>query len=37
MKKWYVVYTKPRWEKKVVEELSKLDIEAYCPMITEMH
>ena len=37
MKKWYVVYTKPRWEKKVIEELTKIEIEAYCPMITEVH
>ena len=34
-KKWYVVYTKSRWEKKVVELLSKRRIEAYCP-VTEV-
>src|SRR5690606_799105 len=34
--KWYVIYTKPRWEKKVAGELQKINIEAYCPMITEV-
>ncbi|MFL5789702.1 MAG: transcription termination/antitermination protein NusG [Flavisolibacter sp.] len=29
---WYVVYTKPRWEKKVAELLSKKEIENYCPL-----
>jgi transcription antitermination factor NusG len=29
---WYVVYTKPRWEKKVVETLTKAGIENYCPL-----
>lgn len=33
---WYVLYTKPRREKKVAEELDRLKIEAYCPMVTEM-
>ena len=33
---WYVVYTKPRWEKRVCREFEKLDIEAYCPMVTEI-
>jgi transcriptional antiterminator RfaH len=31
---WYVVYTKPKWEKKVAEQLSKNGIECYCPLIT---
>lgn len=31
-KKWYVVYTKPRWEKKVHGLLVKKGIEAYCPL-----
>jgi transcription antitermination factor NusG len=31
-KRWYVVYTKPRWEKKVDGLLSKKGIEAYCPL-----
>jgi transcription antitermination factor NusG len=29
---WYVVYTKPRWEKKVALLLSKKGIENYCPL-----
>ncbi|MFM6953665.1 MAG: UpxY family transcription antiterminator [Sphingobacteriaceae bacterium] len=29
---WYVVYTKPRWEKKVASLLSKKGIENYCPL-----
>ena len=33
---WYALYTKPRWEKKVASELEKMDIEVYCPMITEV-
>jgi transcription antitermination factor NusG len=31
-KKWYAVYTKPRWEKKVHLLLSKWNIESYCPL-----
>jgi transcription antitermination factor NusG len=31
-KKWYVIYTKPRWEKKVAEFLSGKKIEHYCPL-----
>ncbi|HEY4061347.1 MAG TPA: UpxY family transcription antiterminator [Puia sp.] len=29
---WYAVYTKPRWEKKVAETLTKHSIENYCPL-----
>lgn len=29
---WYVIYTRPRWEKKVAETLSKKGIEQYCPL-----
>ncbi|MGN7204088.1 UpxY family transcription antiterminator [Pedobacter sp. SAFR-022] len=29
---WHAVYTKSRWEKKVAEQLSKLNIESYCPL-----
>jgi transcriptional antiterminator NusG len=29
---WYVVYTKPRWEKKVSASLSEKGIENYCPL-----
>lgn len=28
---WYAVYTRPRWEKRVVELLQKKRIEHYCP------
>ncbi len=31
-KKWYVVYTKPRWEKKVAVQLTEKGIENYCPL-----
>src|SRR6476661_4590370 len=29
---WYAIYTKPRWEKKVADHLTRLSFEAYCPM-----
>ncbi|MCW2117719.1 UpxY family transcription antiterminator [Flavobacterium sp. 7A] len=32
-KNWFVVYTKPKWEKKVAEQLEKIGIECYCPLI----
>jgi transcription antitermination factor NusG len=31
-KNWYVVYTKPRWEKKVFALLTEQHFEAYCPL-----
>ena len=31
-KKWYVVYTRPRWEKKVASLLQDKGIEYYCPL-----
>jgi transcriptional antiterminator RfaH len=31
---WYVVYTKPKWEKKVAEQLTAFGVECYCPLIT---
>ncbi len=31
-KHWYVVYTKPNWEKKVADLLGKKGIEQYCPL-----
>lgn len=31
-KKWYAVYTRPRWEKKVAESLSKRGVTNYCPL-----
>ena len=30
--KWYVVYTKPRWEKKVHALLVNRGLESYCPL-----
>ena len=32
-KKWYAIYTKPRWEKKVAERLDEKGIENYLPLI----
>jgi transcription antitermination factor NusG len=31
-KKWFAVYTRPRWEKKVAEILTRRKIENYCPL-----
>jgi transcription antitermination factor NusG len=31
-KKWYAVYTKPRWEKKVAEFLTKRKVDNFCPL-----
>lgn len=31
-KKWYAVYTKPRWEKKVNSLLNEKGFESYCPL-----
>ncbi|HYM92525.1 MAG TPA: UpxY family transcription antiterminator [Chitinophagaceae bacterium] len=31
-KKWFAVYTRPRWEKKVAETLTHRKIECYCPI-----
>ncbi|MEN2415102.1 UpxY family transcription antiterminator [Flavobacterium mesophilum] len=33
---WYVLYTKPKWEKKVAERLTQIGIECYCPLITQV-
>ncbi|WP_035650416.1 MULTISPECIES: UpxY family transcription antiterminator [unclassified Flavobacterium] len=33
---WYVVYTKPKWEKKVAERLTQIGVECYCPLITQV-
>jgi transcription antitermination factor NusG len=30
--KWYAVYTRPKWEKKVTELLTKKKITNYCPL-----
>lgn len=32
---WYVVYTKPKWEKKVAVQLNKIGVNCYCPTITK--
>ena len=29
---WYAVYTRPRWEKKVAELLTRKSIDCYCPL-----
>jgi transcription antitermination factor NusG len=31
-KRWYAVYTRPRWEKKVADSLAKIEVENYCPL-----
>ncbi len=33
---WYVIYTQPRNEKKVADQLEKLGIEVYCPLVKQM-
>jgi transcription antitermination factor NusG len=33
---WYVVYTKPRWEKKVADRLNENGVLTYCPLITKL-
>lgn len=30
--KWYAIYTRPRWEKKVNKLLTEKGIESYCPL-----
>jgi len=32
IKNWYVLYTKPRWERKIADRLTSLGIECYCPL-----
>ena len=36
-KKWYAVYTRRRWEKKVAEILTRQKIENYCPLNKVVH
>lgn len=31
-RKWYAVYTKPRWEKKIADHLTRKEIINYCPI-----
>tara|TARA_R110001583_G_scaffold164022_1_gene316541 strand:- start:791 stop:1264 length:474 start_codon:yes stop_codon:yes gene_type:complete len=33
---WYVLYVKPKSEKKVAEMLRKIGVEVYCPLIKEI-
>jgi transcriptional antiterminator RfaH len=33
---WYVVYTKPKWEKKVANQLNRIGINCYCPLTTQI-
>ena len=35
-KKWYVLYTKPNFEKKVAKSLENLELEVYCPLRKEI-
>ena len=34
--KWFVLYTRPKAEQRSAQELEKMGIEVYCPLITEM-
>ena len=34
MKKWFVLYTKPRQELKIAEQLTSIGILCYCPTVT---
>jgi len=34
---WFVLYAKPRNEKKVALQLEKMGITVYCPLVTEIH
>lgn len=36
-KRWYVIYTRPRWEKKVDELLKLQGIKSYCPLKRVRH
>jgi transcription antitermination factor NusG len=33
---WYVLYTKPKSEKKVADRLTEMGVLAYCPLITKI-
>jgi transcription antitermination factor NusG len=33
MKKWFVLYTKPHQELKVVQQLKEIGISSYCPTV----
>lgn len=34
--KWFVIYTKPQYELKVAQSLERMDIQAYCPVTTQI-
>lgn len=34
--KWYVVYTKPKWEKRATEQLTQFGVNCYCPLIKKV-
>jgi len=34
---WFVIYTRPRWEKKVDSLLQMQDIKSYCPLKKQRH
>jgi transcription antitermination factor NusG len=33
---WFVLYTRPRFEKKVAEQLEKSGVTVYCPLVTQI-
>ena len=33
---WYVVYTKPKWEKRATEQLTRFGVNCYCPLIKKI-
>jgi transcription antitermination factor NusG len=33
---WFALYTRPKNEKKVTEQLAKMGIEVYCPLVTQV-
>ncbi len=35
-RKWFVIYTKPKSERKVAERLEKIGLEAFCPLQDEV-
>ncbi|MFY8005319.1 MAG: transcription termination/antitermination NusG family protein, partial [Chitinophagaceae bacterium] len=34
---WYALRTKPRWEKLVLQQLEKNDIDAFCPFVKKQN
>ncbi|SHF39397.1 transcription termination/antitermination protein NusG [Flavisolibacter ginsengisoli] len=36
-KKWYAIYTRPRWEKKIAGALVQKDVVTYCPLNRVSH